>query len=107
MKSLIAYISASTLKREFAGAVMVWYLAVGTWLMHRLPITATVPDAAMQVWGGLQVVVFTLAGSAFAADWISKQTDIAGPPSNTETIVKTELTDTSETTTTTSEEIKP
>ena len=100
------YISKSTLKREFAGLVMVWYLSIGSWLMYRLPTTATVPDASLSVWSGLQVVVFTLAGSAFAADWISKQTTIAGPPSNTETTVKTEMTDTSATTSTKSEEIK-
>lgn len=103
MRHFIRYISASTLKREFATVVMLWYLAVGTWLMARLPVTMIVPDAALQTWSALQVVVFTLAGSAFAADWISKQTTIAGPPSSTETTVKTEVTDTSATVTTTSE----
>lgn len=103
MRQLARYLTNSTLKREFAGAVMLWYLALGTWLMARMPVSATVPDAALQTWSTLQVAVFALAGSAFAADWISKQTTIAGPPSNTETTVKAEVTDTGATVTTSSE----
>lgn len=97
------YITKSTLKREFAGTVMLWYLAVGTWLMARLPVTTVVPDAALQTWSGLQAVVFSLAASAFLADFVAKQTNWGGPPANTETTVKTELTDTSATVTTSSE----
>lgn len=101
------YISRSTLKREFASLIMIWYLGVGTWLMLRVPVNSVVPDAALTVWSGLQIVVFTIAGAAFGTDWISKQTTIAGPPSNTETTVKTELTDTSATVTTSSEATTP
>jgi hypothetical protein len=39
----------------------------------------------------------------FGLDWISKQTTIAGPPANTETTIKTEVTDTGATVTTSSE----
>jgi len=103
MKNLARYLTGSTLKREFAVAVMAWYLAIGTWLMTRLPTTATVTDPALQTWSGLQVAVFALAGSAFAADWISKQTNIAGPPANAETPVTADATDTGATVTTASE----
>lgn len=103
MAAIVRYITASTLKREFAAAVMLWYLSLGTWLMARLPVSATVPDAALQSWGGLQGVVFSLAGAAFIADFVAKQTNWGGPPANTETTVKTELTDTSATVTTSSD----
>jgi hypothetical protein len=104
MHHLIRYISQSTLKREFAAGVMLWYLSVGTWLMGRLPVTATVPDAALQTWSGLQAVVFSLAASAFLADFVAKQTNWGGPPANTETTVKAEVTDNAATVTTTSEQ---
>lgn len=107
MHHFIRYISASTLKREFAGAVMVWYLAVGTWLMARMPVTAVTPDASLQAWSGLQVVVFGMATSAFLADFVAKQTNWGGPPANTETTVKTEVTDTAAIVTTTSEQTDP
>ena len=97
------YVSRSTLKREFASFVMGWWMALGTYLMVRTPITQLAQDAAMQAWGALSIPVFGLAAAAFGTDWISKQTTIAGPPANTETTVKTEVTDTTAVVTTSSE----
>jgi hypothetical protein len=98
------YVTRSTLKREFASFVMGWWMALGTYLIFRSPITQLAQDAGMQAWSALSIPVFGLAAAAFGTDWISKQTTIAGPPSNTETTVKTEVTDTTATVTTSSEE---
>jgi hypothetical protein len=97
------YITRSTLKREFASLVMGWWMGLGTYLMVRVPVAQMAQDAALQAWGALSLPVFGLAAAAFGTDWISKQTTIAGPPANTETTVKTELTDTTATFTTSSE----
>lgn len=107
MKYFIDYISRQTLKREFASFVFFCWMFFGAYLMWRLPITQFAPDAALAAWAALAPFMFALVAAAFGADWASKQTNLAGPPSNTATTVKTELTDTSETTTTTSEEINP
>lgn len=97
------YITNSTLKREFAVVLTVWWAGIGTWLLIRSPLTSIVPDAAMATWAGLTIPVMTFDAAAFGADWLSKQTNIAGPPANTETTVKAEMTDTTATVTTTSE----
>jgi hypothetical protein len=52
----------------------------------------------------MEPYVFTLATMAFGADFVAKQTNIAGPPANTETTVKAEVTDNVATLTTTSEQ---
>ena len=70
------YISKSTLKREAASVLMLWYLGIGTWLMA----TGTAA-MAKEMWESLMLLVFALFGGAFGLDWISKQTTIAGPPS--------------------------
>jgi len=82
------YISKSTLKREAASIVMLWYLGIGTWLM----MTSTAA-MAKEMWESLMLLVFALFGGAFGLDWISKQTTIAGPPSLGESAT-TEPTDT-------------
>lgn len=107
MRALIQYISNSTLKREFASFVFLCWMAFGAYLMWRLPITQFAPDAALAAWAALAPFMFGLVAGAFTQDWISKQTNIAGPPANTETTVKTELTDTTATVTTTSEPAEP
>lgn len=61
---------------------MGWWAGVGTYLMFRAPVTQLAQDAAMQAWGALAIPVFGLATAAYGADWISKQTTIAGPPMN-------------------------
>lgn len=106
-KTLWEYISRSTLKREFAALVFGWWAGLGTYLMIRTPVTQMAQDAAMQAWGALSIPVFTLASLAFGADWASKQTNLAGPPMNTETAVTTEPTSTGGETVTTTSEHKP
>lgn len=103
MRSLIEYISRSTLKREVAVLLLIWWGAVGTILMLRSPVTQFAPDAALVAWGALTVPVLGYAAAAFTQDWLSKQTNIAGPAANTETTVKTEITDTAAIVTTSSE----
>jgi hypothetical protein len=97
------YISRSTLKREFASSVFFLWLFLGAYLMQRLPTTQLAPDAALSAWMSLEPYMFTLVTAAFGADFVAKQTNFAGPPSNTETTVKTEVTDTGATVTTSSE----
>lgn len=97
------YISRSTLKREFASFVFFCWLFFGAYLMWRLPITQFAADAALASWAALAPFMFGLVAAAYGTDWVSKQTNIAGPPSNTETKVTTEMTDTSATVTTSSE----
>lgn len=100
MRSLISYISASTLKREFAALVFGWWSGLGTYLMIRVPVSQMAQDAALQAWGGLSIPVFALAAAAFGADFVAKQTNLAGPPLGTETTVTTTVTDDTATTTT-------
>jgi len=102
-----AYISRSTLKREFASAVFFVWLFLGIYLMHRLPTSQLAPDAALSAWMSLEPYMFTLVTAAYGADFVAKQTNIAGPPANTETTVKTEVTDTAAIVTTTSEPTEP
>ena len=98
MGDFIKYLSASTLKREAASILMIWYLSIGTWLITTVPI-----PMAKEMWESLTLVVFALFAGAFGLDWISKQTNIAGPPANTETTQKIETTDEGTTVTTKSE----
>ena len=97
------YVSRSTLKREFASLAFFLWLGYGFRLMERVPASQLAPDAALQIWATLTPFMFTLVMAVFTQDWLSKQTNIAGPPSSTETTVKTEVTDTTATVTTTSE----
>jgi hypothetical protein len=84
------YVTRSTLKREFATFVMGWWMALGTYLMLRLPITQQIADASLVAWGALTVPVFGLAAAAYGTDWISKQTTIAGPPASADPTVVAE-----------------
>lgn len=103
MSSLARYLTRSTLKREFSVVLVMWWMGIGSWLMVRVPITQMVADAGLQAWGALTLPVLGVATAAFGADYIAKQTNIAGPPVNTETTVTAEVTDTSATVTTSSE----
>jgi len=98
MRHLMRYISQSTLKREAASLIMIWYLGMGSWLM----VTSTAA-MAKEMWESLMLLVFALFGGAFGLDWISKQTTIAGPPSAGEATVTTEQTDTGTNVTATTE----
>lgn len=69
-----AYISNSTLKREAASVAMIWLIAMATYII-------LTNEAAIQVQV-LSMFVLPVGGifaAAFGADWISKQTNIAGP----------------------------
>ncbi len=69
------YISRSTLKREAASIAMLWLLGMATYII----LTS---DTSIQVQV-LSMFVLPIGGifaAAFGADWISKQTTIAGPP---------------------------
>ena len=105
-RSILEYISRSTLKREIATVFLFWWMAVGTHLMIRAPVTQLVPDAALVTWSGLGVIVVGFATAAFGTDWISKQTTIAGPPMNTEIKTVTEVTDDKAVVTSSATEVK-
>lgn len=99
MKQLIAYISKSTLKREFALFLTIWLLSAATYLI----VIGVSFENKFQVLSLFTWPILAGAFGVFGLDWVSKQTTIAGPPANTETTVKTEMTDTTATVTTTSE----
>jgi hypothetical protein len=103
MKSLARYLTSSTLKREFASFVFLVWLGLSCYLTIRLPITQLAPDASLAAWLTLAPYMFALVTAAFGADWVAKQTNIAGPPANTATTVTAEVTDNSATVTTSSE----
>lgn len=103
MKSLVDYISRSTLKREVAVLIVFWWGFVGTILLLRTPTGQQIADAALVTWSGLTVPVLGYAAAAFTQDWISKQTTIAGPPTNTEIKTTVERTEDASTVTTSSE----
>lgn len=103
-KTMWEYISRSTMKREIATALLMWWCGMGTALLLRAPPSQAVPDAAMATWAGLAVIVIGFAVGAFGTDWISKQTTIAGPPINTEIKTETTVTEDSATTVTSAEQ---
>lgn len=105
-RSILEYISRSTMKREIASIFLFWWMAVGTHLLIRVPVTQLVPDAALVTWAGLGVIVVGFATAAFGADWVSKQTTIAGPPINTEIKTTTEVTEGSATVTSSATEVE-
>jgi hypothetical protein len=104
MNALAKYLTSSTLKREYALVLTIWWMVMETWLLARAPITETVPDAALSTCSSMFVALLTYSAATFGADWISKQTNIAGPPANTQTTVATTVTDNTASVTTTSEE---
>lgn len=83
------YLTNSTLKREFALFLSLWLIGAATYLLA----AKTVSDMQFRI---LDLFTWPILGGAFGVfgmDWISKQTHIAGPPTNTETVVKTEVND--------------
>jgi hypothetical protein len=103
MRALMQYITNSTLKREFALFLTLWLLGAATYLL----LVSTVSDMQFRILELFAYPILVGAFGVFGLDWVSKQTNIAGPPANTETTVKTELTDTTATVTTTSEPAEP
>ena len=71
------YISHSTLKREAASVVMIWYLAVTTKVLWSAP-----PEIQLQIVQMHTLPIGIIFAGAFGLDWISKQTNIAGPPTS-------------------------
>lgn len=69
------YLINSTLKREAATVLMLWLLAVSTFIIIKGP-----PDIQMQVLQLFALPISLIFAGAFGLDWISKQTNIAGPP---------------------------
>jgi hypothetical protein len=100
MRHLIRYITASTLKREYAAFLTVWLLGMATSLLYR----DVVSEMQYRILELFAYPILVGAFGVFGLDWISKQTTIAGPPANTETTVKAEVTDNVATLTTTSEQ---
>lgn len=94
------YITRSTLKREFALFLTLWLLGIATYLI----LAATISDMQFRILELFAYPILVGAFGVFGLDWIAKQTTIAGPPAHSETVVKTEVTDTSATVTTTSDQ---
>lgn len=70
------YISKSTLKREAATLLMMWLCSMATYI-----IVHSEASIQVQVLGMFVLPVGVIFAGAFGTDWISKQTNIAGPPS--------------------------
>jgi hypothetical protein len=68
------YISKSTLKREAATTLMLWLLVMATYVI----VTASEAVKVQLVESFLYPIGIIFAG-AYGMDWISKQTNIAGP----------------------------
>jgi len=103
MRYFIRYISASTLKREFALFLTLWLIGIATYLL----LTAAISEMQFRILELFTYPILFGAFGVFGLDWVSKQTTIAGPPSNTETTVKTEVTENASTVTTSSEQKQP
>lgn len=71
------YITNSTLKREYALFLTFWLLAIATYLVA---IGAT--DMQFRILELFAYPILVGAFGVFGLDWISKQTTIAGPPSD-------------------------
>lgn len=97
-RRFLEYISRSTLKREYAMFLTLWLLTAASYL---IVIGAT--DMQFRIIELFAYPILIGAFGVFGLDWASKQTNLAGPPSNTETTVTAEITDTSATVTTSTE----
>lgn len=71
------YITASTLKREFALFLTLWLLGMASYL---LIVGAT--DMQFRILELFAYPILVGAFGVFGLDWISKQTTIAGPPAD-------------------------
>ena len=71
---MLSYLKASTLKREAASILMIWLLAMSTYIL----IDAS-EQARIQILESFIYPIGVLFGGAFGADWLTKQTNIAGP----------------------------
>jgi hypothetical protein len=92
------YVSRSTLKREYALFLTIWLLSAATYL-----IIVGATDMQFRIIELFSYPILVGSFGVFGLEWASKQTNLAGPPFNSETTVKTEVTDTTAVVTTTSE----
>ncbi len=69
-----------TFKREVAIVLMIWLIALATWVA----VTGGTPQALQIIDVFIMPIGMIFAG-AFGLDWISKSTNIAGPPINQQT----------------------
>lgn len=99
MRWLIQYISNSTMKREYALFLTVWLLSAATYLL----LVSVVSDMQFRILELFAYPILIGAFGVFGLDWASKQSNLFGPPANTETTIKTEVTETGSTVTTSSE----
>ena len=74
---MIQYLKSSTMKREVASIVMLWFIVVSTKAIWNADAVTQV-----QILGMLLPYVFAMFAGAFTMDWVSKQTNIAGPPTS-------------------------
>jgi hypothetical protein len=77
---LVEYISRSTLKREYAMFLTLWLLGVATYLL-----LTEITDMQFRVLELFAYPILIGAFGVFGLDWAAKQTNLAGPPVNTET----------------------
>lgn len=73
-----AYLTKSTLKREFASTIMFWFLVMETIIIVRAPTW----DQAYRAVSDCLPYVMAIATAAFGADFIAKQTNFGGPPTS-------------------------
>lgn len=69
------YLARSTLKREFASSLMYWLVAMATVLIFKAPTW----DQAYRIVSDFMLPIVGMATAAFGADFVAKQTNIAGP----------------------------
>jgi len=101
---LARYLTRSTLKREYALVLTVWWMVMESYMLFREPLGQQIASAPLSTCTGLFSTIGLLAAGAFGADFVAKQTTIAGPPQNTETTVAATVTDDTATVTTTTEQ---
>jgi len=68
-----------TFKREMAVVLMAWLIFLSTWVA----MTGGTPQAIQIIDMFIMPIGMIFAG-AFGADWVTKQTAIAGPPAQPE-----------------------
>lgn len=72
---MLRILQQKTLKREFAVVLMAWLISLSTWAA----LTGGTPQA-LQVIDMFILPIGMIFAGAFGLDWISKSTNIAGPP---------------------------
>lgn len=70
------YISRSTLKREAASILMLWLIGMTTYLVFIAPTW----EEAYKLLEDYRLIIPGIFTAAFGADFVAKQTNIAGPP---------------------------